>query len=150
MTVNFNARRCRAVVAVLVVATGVLGAAVVAQDRRPHRIVFEVTSGDNQVWEAVLNNIENVQRALGIEVTEIRVVAHGRGIGLVMKTNAALGERIAALTTSRVKFVACENTMKRLKIQKEDLLSAAGTVDSGVAEVVRLQETGWSYIKAGS
>lgn len=150
MTFDFNARLRRAVVAVLVVATGALGAAVAAQDRRPHRIVFEVTSGDTQVWEAVLNNIENVQRALGIEVTEIRVVAHGRGIGLVMKTNAALAERIAALTTSRVKFVACENTMKRLKIQKEDLLSAAGTVDSGVAEVVRLQEAGWSYIKSGS
>ena len=69
---------------------------------------------------------------------------------MVMQPNAALGERITALTTSRVKFVACENTMKRLKIQKEDLLSAAGTVDSGVAEVVRLQEADWSYIKAGS
>ncbi len=40
--------------------------------------------------------------------------------------------------------------MKRLKIQKDDLLPAAGTVDSGVAEVVRQQEAGWSYIKSGS
>jgi len=94
------------------------------------------------------NNIENVQRSLGVDVTEIRVVAHGKGIGLVMKTNTALGDRIEALTTPRVKFVACENTMKRLTIQKEDLLPAAGTVDSGIAEVVRLQEAGWSYIKS--
>ena len=54
-----------------------------------------MTSADPQVWEAVLNNIENVQRAPGIDVTEIRVVAHGKGIGLVMKTNTALAERIA-------------------------------------------------------
>lgn len=150
MTVNFYTRRSRAVVAGLVIATSLLGAAVVAQERKSHRIVFEVTSGDTQVWEAVLNNVENVQRAFGIDVTEIRVVAHGRGIGLVMKTNTALADRIAALTTPRVKFSACENTMKRLQIQKQDLLPAAGTVDSGVAEVVRLQEAGWSYIKSGS
>ena len=67
-----------------------------------------------------------------------------------MKSNTGLAERIATLATARVKFVACENTMKRLKIQKDDLLAVAGTVDSGVAEVVRLQEAGWSYIKSGS
>ena len=145
----FHVRVVRSIVAVLI-AVGVLGVAIKAQDRSPHRIVFEVTSADPQVWEAVLNNIENVQRALGIDVTEIRIVAHGKGIGLVMKTNTALAERIAALTTPRVKFVACENTMKRMKIQKDDLLAVAGTVDSGVAEVVRLQEAGWSYIKSGS
>lgn len=145
----FHVRVVRSIVAVLV-AVGVLGVAIKAQDRIPHRIVFEVTSADPQAWEAVLNNIENVQRALGIDVTEIRVVAHGKGIGLVMKTNTALAERIAALTTPRVKFAACENTMKRMKIQKDDLLAVAGTVDSGVAEVVRLQEAGWSYIKSGS
>ena len=144
-----SVRFVRTIVALLI-AVGVLGIALMAQDRSPHRIVFEVTSADPQVWEAVLNNIENVQRALGIDVTEIRVVAHGKGIGLVMKTNTALAERIAALTTARVKFVACENTMKRMKIQKDDLLAVAGTVDSGVAEVVRLQEAGWSYIRSGS
>lgn len=148
MTVNFNALLRRAVVAGFVIAAGVLSTTVVAQERKPHRIVFEVTSGDSQVWEAVLNNIENVQRAFGIDETEIRVVAHGRGIGLVMKTNTALGGRIGALATPRVQFLACENTMKRLKIQKDDLLPVAGTVDSGVAAIVRLQEAGWSYIRS--
>ena len=71
-------RFVRTIVALLI-AVGVLGIALTAQDRSPHRIVFEVTSADPQVWEAVLNNIENVQRALGIDVTEIRVVAHGKG-----------------------------------------------------------------------
>ena len=73
----FHVRVVRSIVAVLV-AVGVLGVAIKAQDRSPHRIVFEVTSADPQVWEAVLNNVENVQRALGIDVTEIRIVAHGK------------------------------------------------------------------------
>lgn len=147
--VGFHIRLVRAIMAVAI-ATGTIGAVVIAQDRSPHRIVFEVTSADPQVWEAVLNNIENVQRALGRDVTEIRVVAHGKGIGLVMKDNTQFAARIAALTTTRVKFVACENTVKRMKIQKDDLLAVTGSVDSGVAEVVRLQEAGWSYIKSGS
>ena len=101
-----------------------------------------MTSADPEVWDAALNNVENVQRALGIDVTEISVVAHGKGIGLVMKTNTVLAGKIARLATPHVKFVACENTMKRLRIQKDDLLAVAGTIDSGVAEVVRLQEAG--------
>ena len=51
----FHVRVVRSIVAVLV-AVGVLGVAIKAQDRIPHRIVFEVTSADPQAWEAVLNN----------------------------------------------------------------------------------------------
>lgn len=40
--------------------------------------------------------------------------------------------------------------MKRMRVTKEELLPFAVTVDSGVAEVVRKQEEGWSYIKGGS
>jgi intracellular sulfur oxidation DsrE/DsrF family protein len=32
---------------------------------------------------------------------------------------------------------------------KEELLKVAGTVPSGVAEVILKQESGWSYLKAG-
>lgn len=150
MTLGIDARVGRAAVAMLVVAAGVLGGVGLAQERKQHRIVFEVTGESSQAWEAVLNNIENVQRSLGAGATEIRVVAHGKGIGLLLKTNTVLAPRIAKLSTPHVRFVACENTMMRQKIAKDDLLPAAGTVDSGVVEVVRLQEAGWSYIKSGS
>ena len=33
---------------------------------------------------------------------------------------------------------------------RTDLSPFAATVDSGVAEVVRKQETGWSYVRSGS
>lgn len=98
----------------------------------------------------VLNNVKNVQTALGAESTEIRIIAHGKGVGLLRKTNTVLEKRITALAGPRVTFVACQNTMQRLQITKADLLPIAGTVDSGVAEVVRLQEAGWSYIKSAN
>ncbi len=150
MTFKSVGRVRRAVVAAIVITAGVAGGAALAQDRKQHRVVFEVTTDDAQVWQGVLNNVENLQKALGTETTEIRVIAHGKGLGLVMKTDTAQAERIAALANPRVKFLACENTMRRMQVSKEDLLPAAGTVDSGVAEVVRLQEAGYSYIKSGS
>jgi hypothetical protein len=39
--------------------------------------------------------------------------------------------------------------MKRKNLQKSDLVPFATTVDSGVAEVVRRQEAGWSYLRPG-
>lgn len=115
-----------------------------------HQVVFEVTTDNPEQWEAVLNNVENVQKAFGAENTKIEVVAHGKGLGLVMKTNAARAERLQKLSEGGVVLAACENTMRRKDIQKEALLPFATTVDSGIAEVVRKQEADWAYIKSGS
>ena len=113
-----------------------------------YRIVFELTSEGSQQFEALLNNLENVRKALGPQ-TEMLVVAHGPGLGLVQKTNTQSAERMKALADQGVVFAACQNTMKRKKLTREDLLPFATTVDSGVAEVVRRQTTGWAYIKSG-
>ena len=51
--------------------------------------------------------------------------------------------------TGGVAFVGCENTMTRKNMTKDQLVPFALTVDSGVAEVIRKQEQGWSYIKSG-
>ncbi|MBA3883868.1 MAG: hypothetical protein H0X73_14470, partial [Chthoniobacterales bacterium] len=48
-----------------------------------------------------------------------------------------------------VVFSACENMMKKKNVTKEQLLPFATTTDSGIAEVIRKQEAGWSYIKSG-
>lgn len=121
-----------------------------AQDRKLHSVVFEVTTEGTEQWQAILNNVENLQKAFGKGSTEIEVVAHGKGLGLLKKTNAELKDRIISLSRPTTRFVACENTMRRMQVKKEDLIPQAGTVDSGVAEVVRKQEAGWSYLKSGS
>ncbi|MFN6245136.1 MAG: DsrE family protein, partial [Chitinophagaceae bacterium] len=60
-----------------------------------------------------------------------------------------LATDIEAVSSQGVIFNACENTMNKYGIKKEMLLNVAGTVASGVAELVIQQENGWSYIKAG-
>ena len=115
-----------------------------------HQVVFELTSDNQEYWQALLNNLENLQKALGKENAEIEVVTHGKGLVLLRNTNTGFKDRIQALAHTGLRFAACENTMRRQKVTREDLLQEAVTVDSGVAEVVRKQEAGWSYLKSGS
>ncbi len=111
---------------------------------KTHRTVFEGT----EQWTAVLNNVENLRKSLG-DGTEIEVVAHSKGLGLLVAKDNSLADRIKKLADQGVVFAACENTMQKKNVTKDQLLPPATTTDSGVAEVVRKQEAGWSYIKSG-
>jgi intracellular sulfur oxidation DsrE/DsrF family protein len=115
---------------------------------KPHKIVFEVVADGEEAWTAVLNNVENVRTALGADATKIEVVAHGKGLGLLMK-DSPVRARLEKIAGPDVVFTACENTMKRKNVAKEALSPSVTTTDSGVAEVVRKQEAGWSYVKSG-
>lgn len=116
--------------------------------RSAHKIVFEFTSDGSEQITSVLNNVENVRKALGGN-TQIICIAHGPGIGLVLQKNTTEQKRMEELSKAGVVFAACENTMKRKQIAREDLHPFVKTVDSGVAEVVRKQAEGWAYIKSG-
>jgi uncharacterized protein len=120
------------------------------EKRSMHRAIIEVTAGSADHWDSVLNNVENLQKALGPEATEIEVVVHGKALSMLRKDNTAQGSRLSRIAGTGVKFAACENTMRRMKVQLSDLFEFAVTVNSGVAEVVRKQGDGWAYIKAGS
>ena len=115
---------------------------------KTHQIVFEVTMEGPEQWTAVLNNVENL-RTVFASTTQIEVVAHSKGLGMLVAKDNALADRMKKLADSGVVFAACENTMKKKSITKEQLLPFATTTDSGVAEVVRKQAAGWSYIKSG-
>ena len=117
---------------------------------KTHRVVFEMNVDGAEQWQGILNNVENLQKAFGRETTEIEVVVHGKGLGLILKTNQAMRERLQLISDAAVHFAACENTMRRMNLKREDLMPFATTVDSGVAEVVRKQEAGCSYIKSSS
>lgn len=114
---------------------------------RAHRVVFELSSGEAPVFESLLNNVENVKKAFAPESIAIVVVAHGKGLDLLTTKDPVLAERMRG--NADVTFAACANTMKRKGVEKHDLLPFAVVVDSGVAEVVRKQEEGYSYVKAG-
>ena len=120
---------------------------------KTYKVVFEVSIDGEEKWQGALRNVENVQKSLGAKTTKIKVVAHGKGVGMLLaKTStehAELKAKLEKLHAAGVVFAACENTMKREKLDKKDLVELSTTVDSGVSEVIRKQEAGYAYIKSG-
>ena len=135
-----------AVLGVIVAALSVAIGAGPAAER--HRILFQVTSEGDEHWAGVLNNVENVRKAFGPEHTQVAVIVHSKGLGMVIAANNQHADHMRTPADGGVAFVACENTMARQKVTKDQLLPFVSTVDSGIAEIVRKQEQGWSYVRS--
>lgn len=126
-------------------------AAIFGQKAGKHHVVVDVTMAGPDAWTPVLNGVENMQKAFGAANVEIEVVAHEKGLSMVVKaTDPGLAERMQQIAGTGVVFAACENSMRHQHVTKSDLFPFDITVDSGAAELVRKQEAGWAYIKAGS
>ncbi len=65
---------------------------------------------------------------------------------MLTKNSKDYEERLKQLSDSGVKLLACRNAMKTRNVKTEDLFPFVGQVDSGIAEIVRKEETGWAYI----
>ena len=97
----------------------------------------------------IILETKNLTKAFAPEKTVVEVVAHGKGLDLLLSQDAALAERMRRNADAGVVFAACANTMKKRGVTKEALVPFAVVVDSGVAEVVRKQEEGFAYLKTG-
>lgn len=112
----------------------------------PLKVVVHVNFPDGGRQGQGLQSITNILK--DAPDAQVEVVCHGGGIGLLEKTRTEHAEAVEALVKKGVKFVACENTMRRKSIRKEDLLPRVGTVPSGAVEVVRKQQKdGYAYFK---
>jgi intracellular sulfur oxidation DsrE/DsrF family protein len=115
-----------------------------------HRIVFQVTVDGEEQWNSVLSQIENVRKGLAPDSVQIEVVTHGNATGFVLARNKAVSERIQKIEGPGVIFAYCSNTQKKNNVKAEELTPGVTIIPSGLVEVIKRQEEGWSYIKGGS
>jgi uncharacterized protein len=113
-----------------------------------HRIVMQLSSNDTLVWKGLMNNLKHLKAGWGDSVV-IEVLAHGPGLDFLTKGKTTQQEKITHFKQMGIAFIACENTMMERKIPKESIIAEAAFVRMGIGEIVRKQEEGWSYIKAG-
>ena len=119
------------------------------------KVVYHINyeGGDkDKKYRGAMRNIQNHINAVGAENMEIKVVLHGNGLGLLMsaKETGKLQTSVAGLKSQNVEFQVCNNTLKGRKISYEnDLFDVfeEDIVPSGVAELSRLQQMGYTYIK---
>lgn len=115
--------------------------------KKKHRIVIQMTTPDTAAYRALTRQLNNVLTEW--PEAQIDVVAHNKGLGLLEKKKSNVSAELAALTARGVQFYACEQTMKQLKITREDVLPLAGFVPRGIVHIVQRQEEDWAYIKGG-
>lgn len=118
------------------------------------RIVFHLLDGDMDAAGELLDEVETLladyrQRNAALR---IEVVAHSDGLALLRRRLSSHQERVASLarTFPNLTFVACSNTVRRLRVEKGlevTLVPEARQTASGVTHVVKRQQQGWAYIK---
>jgi intracellular sulfur oxidation DsrE/DsrF family protein len=111
-----------------------------------HNIVIQLNSADTATWTSIVGNIKNIQKVWPNNLN-IEVVVHGKALDFLIKDKTYHASDIQLLASQGVQFSACQNTMRKHNVTAEMLIKEAGTVPSGVAEVILKQEAGWSYLK---
>ena len=111
-----------------------------------NKVVFQMSDGESAKWSLALNNMHNLQVDLGGDQVDLELVAYGPGIGM-LKADSPMAQRISDMLKTGAKLLACENTMKAMKLVHADMLPGIGYVPSGVVELVRKQQQGHAYIR---
>ncbi len=115
---------------------------------KAHRVLFALTSSDEADWRLTLNNIRNLVSDMAPEQVDIEVVAYGPGIAFLKKAGPDASD-IQKLESTHIHFIACGNAMRKEHLKAVDMVSGTEIVPAGIADIVRKQEQGWTYIKAG-
>ncbi|MBU1357707.1 MAG: DsrE family protein [Gammaproteobacteria bacterium] len=140
-------RRSAGLIATVAAAGTLLSRGALAQSAsRKNKLVFQVSDADPGKWNLTLHNVWNAQSDLPDDSTDIEVVVYGPAIGM-LKAGSPVAADVAKTLKKGVKVVACENTMKGLKLTYDDMLPAIGFVPAGVVEIMRKQQEGYAYIR---
>ncbi len=116
------------------------------------KVVYHINYDTPKQQSAAMRNIQNHINAVGADDLDLVVVMHGRGVSLLKKANEDMNfqSKVVNLKGQNVRFQVCSNTLRGKKIDYEtDLfdVTEADIVPSGVAELARLQQQGYTYIK---
>lgn len=111
------------------------------------RLLIHVSENEPARWTMALGNARNAQDEVGGPARiDIEIVSNGPSV-LMLKSNSPIAERIQDAVKSGVKIVACENSMKGLKLAKSDMHPGVGYVPAGIIELTTRQHEGWAYVR---
>lgn len=111
-------------------------------------IVIHITSGDERDWRQALRNISNLytNESMPIPPNRTTVVVNGGAVRF-LRSSSPEANRLTRIAEAGVHISACANSLERLGYEPGSLADGVETVESGVAEVVRLQWNGNGYLK---
>jgi intracellular sulfur oxidation DsrE/DsrF family protein len=128
------------------------------------KVVYHINYDTPKKQAGALRNIQNHINAVGADNMDIKVVLHGNGLALLLEPDSLsklkkfkhanadekMTAKIDGLKDQGVDFNVCANTVKGRKVDMDtDLYNVeqSDVVPSGVAELSKLQQLGYTYIK---
>lgn len=119
-------------------------------DEPAHKVVYQFNHAELGYQDHVIFSVGEMLRKYGDNI-KIVVVAFAEGIHILGKhpgreVKEEIRMRISSLAHYGVEFHACGNTMKSLNWTEKDLVDFAKVVQVGAADLMELQEQGYSYI----
>lgn len=113
-------------------------------------VVYQFNRADPEYHQHVIFSVGAMLRKYGDDI-KIVVTAFGPGIHILLKkprrpVTKEIREKIVSLSHYGVGFHACGNTLTALGLTDKDILPFATYVDVGAADLMELQQKGYSYI----
>ncbi len=126
-----------------------------AGDGQMAKVLIHLSDSSATHAAQTLDEIENLLQYYrsAHQVARVELLVNSDGINLLRRETSPFPERISRMQTEydNLTFVACQNTLERLKREKgitTQLLPGVVVIDSGVAQIMRRQHQGWAYIQA--
>ncbi len=119
---------------------------------KSQKVVYHLNYDNPKRQKGMLRNINNHIKAVGAKKLDLRVVMHGKGYTMLKFANndLQLQNTIIKLKDKGVKFQLCANTIRGKKLDIKKLFGYNPDTDmvpSGVAEIAKLQQKGFAYIR---
>ncbi|WP_298134700.1 hypothetical protein [Acidiferrobacter sp.] len=124
-----------------------------ATTRITTKVLFHLDNGDRTHMRQVLAEAQHLLARYRADHkrAKVEILADGPGLALLRRHLSPFAARIARLQARypNLIFAACQDTINRIKRREgivPHLLPQAVVVPSAIAEIVRLQRRGWTYI----
>ena len=123
-----------------------VGALAFAPHALAEKVVLQVSDGNPSTWNQALNVVGNLREAYGPD-TQIELVAFGQGINM-LKLDAPVASRLIELQKAQgAKIYACENSMARQKLARDDMAPGLIYVRAGIEHIITREREGWVNIR---
>lgn len=109
-------------------------------------VVLHIDSGEESRFRLVARNCRNYLNALPEEKFELVVVANAAAVTL-FTGHDELRELAEPLMADGIRFKLCANALAEHDIDPVSLWPGCLVVPAGLAEIVKLQRSGYAYIK---
>jgi len=126
----------------------------VIPDNTTTKVLIHLARDDAEQLSQALDDIESTLKHYREtrQSARVEVVVNGKGLELVRIDTSAFAGRIQRLQREyeNLTFAACQNTIDRLAREQGiivRLLPGVITIDSGMAEIMRRQNQGWTYLQ---